>query len=139
MDCINDKAEHDPVTYGLIPGSYTALTDEDVYWANDAEGNGAYYVDITIEDENYDTYVTRYDTDTAGDETHTVVAGEDESKTITLKHEGGEWTVPTGAIPVTIDVACGTDPHPSRRRAHLGRGVSGRAKGQQRSLEPGHA
>ena len=110
VDCINNKAEHDPVTYGLIPGSYTAPTDEDVYWANDAEGNGAYYVDITIEDENYDTYVTRYDTDIARDETHTVVAGEDESKTITLKYEGSGWTVPTGAIPVTIDVACGTDP-----------------------------
>ena len=106
VNCVNTENAHTAQTYGLLSGTYSI---GEVYWSGTST-EGAYYVDITIEDENYDTYVTRYDTDTAGDETHTVVAGEDESKTITLKHEGGEWTVPTGAIPVTIDVACGTDP-----------------------------
>jgi|GEM_PF-536624 len=105
VDCVGES-NHAARTDGLLPGTYSI---GEVYWSGTST-EGAYYVDITIEDENYDAYVTRYDTDTAGDETHTVVAGEDESKTITLKHEGGEWTVPTGAIPVTIDVACGTDP-----------------------------
>ena len=100
VDCINDKAEHDPVTYGLIPGSYTALTDEDVYWANDAEGNGAYYVDITVQD---DLYVEAYNRDDDVDVTHRIT-GED-TKTITLKWVGGEWSV-SSATPVTFTVTC---------------------------------
>ena len=103
VDCINDKAEHDPVTYGLIPGSYTALTDEDVYWANDAEGNGAYYVDITVQD---DLYVEAYNRDDDVDVTHRIT-GED-TKTITLKWVGGEWSV-SSATPVTFTVTCEED------------------------------
>ena len=103
VDCINDKVEHDPVTYGLIPGSYTALTDEDVYWANDAEGNGAYYVDITVQD---DLYVEAYNRDDDVDVTHRIT-GED-TKTITLKWVGGEWSV-SSATPVTFTVTCEED------------------------------
>lgn len=100
VDCINDKVEHDPVTYGLIPGSYTALTDEDVYWANDAEGNGAYYVDITVQD---DLYVEAYNRDDDVDVTHRIT-GED-TKTITLKWVGSNWTV-ASVVPVTFTVTC---------------------------------
>lgn len=100
VDCINSKAEHDPVTYGLIPGSYTALTDEDVYWANDAEGNGAYYVDITVQD---DLYVEAYNRDDDVDVTHRIT-GED-TKTITLKWVGSNWTV-ASVVPVTFTVTC---------------------------------
>ena len=100
VDCINNKAEHDPVTYGLIPGSYTALTDEDVYWANDAEGNGAYYVDITVQD---DLYVEAYNRDDDVDVTHRIT-GED-TKTITLKWVDSSWEVDSD-VPVTFTVTC---------------------------------
>ena len=103
VDCINNKAEHDPVTYGLIPGSYTALTDEDVYWANDAEGNGAYYVDIT--DIAPGAYVTAYNTDVASG--HSLSPANQENKTITLKWVDSSWEV-VSTVPVTFTVTCDT-------------------------------
>ena len=101
VDCVGES-NHAARTDGLLPGTYSI---GEVYWSGTST-EGAYYVDITIVDEDYDTYVKQYDVDTTGDETHTVVSDEDESKTITLKYVGSGWTVPTGAIPVTIDVTC---------------------------------
>ena len=103
VDCVGES-DHAARTDGLLSETYSIGK---VYWSGTST-EGAYYVDITIVDEDYDTYVEQYDVATIGDETHTVVSDEDESKTITLKYEGSGWTVPTGAIPVTIDVTCDT-------------------------------
>ena len=101
VDCTNSKVKHDPVTYGLIPGSYTAPTNADVYWANDADGNGAYYVDITNIAPG--DYVAAYNTDVASG--HSLSPANQENKTITLKWAGSEWKV-SSEIPVTFTVTC---------------------------------
>ena len=100
VDC--DNSEHDNKTYGLISGAYTTGSVE---WRGSST-DGAYYYDITIDSANYAAYVSKYDADTNGDETHSVVTGEATSKTITLVYGTDGWEVYNNTAPVTINVTC---------------------------------
>ena len=102
VDC--DNSEHDNKTYGLISGAYTTGSVE---WRGSST-DGAYYYDITIDSANYAAYVSKYDADTNGDETHSVVTGEATSKTITLVYGTDGWEVYNNTSPVTINVTCDT-------------------------------
>ena len=102
VDC--DNSEHDNKTYGLISGAYTTGSVE---WRGSST-DGAYYYDITIDSANYAAYVSKYDADTNGDETHSVVTGEATSKTITLVYGTDGWEVYNNTAPVTINVTCDT-------------------------------
>ena len=96
VTCTNATAGHDPVTYDLLPSSFTV---GDVYYTSEG-----YKCDVTV---SAVKYVEEY-----GD-SHTLV-GED-TATITLIYSGSKWTVPTGATPVNFNVTCdsGTpDPDP---------------------------
>ena len=103
VDC--DNSEHDNKTYGLISGAYTTGSVE---WRGSST-DGAYYYDITIDSANYAAYVSKYDADTNGDETHSVVTGEATSKTITLVYGTDGWEVYNNTAPVTINVTCDTE------------------------------
>ena len=100
VDC--DNSEHANQAYGLISGAYTTGSVE---WRGSST-DGAYYYDITIDFANYATYVSEYDADTNGDETHSVVTGEATSKTITLVYGTDGWEVYNNTAPVTINVTC---------------------------------
>ena len=102
VDC--DNSEHANQAYGLISGAYTTGSVE---WRGSST-DGAYYYDITIDFANYATYVSEYDADTNGDETHSVVTGEATSKIITLVYGTDGWEVYNNTAPVTINVTCDT-------------------------------
>ena len=87
VTCTNTDVKHDPVTYDLLPSSFTV---GDVYYTSEG-----YNCDVTV---SAGKYVEEY-----GD-SHTLV-GED-TATITLIYSGSKWTVPTGATPVNFNVTC---------------------------------
>ena len=102
VTCTNDEATHTDIekTYGLLPGTYTVPTNEDVYWANDADGNGAYYVKVT----NIvpDQYVAAYN---GSGNNHRLHPKTQEKGTIVLKLVNNQWEVDSGA-PVEFTVTC---------------------------------
>ena len=98
VDCTSETADHADKTYGLKDG----YTIGDVEWRGTGDA-AAYYVDITVTD---DPYVVAYNNDDGVDVTHRIT-GED-TKTITLKWVGGEWSV-SSATPVTFTVTCEED------------------------------
>ena len=110
VDCINETVSpaHADKTYGLIPGSYTVPKDADVYWANDAAGNGAYYVDIT--NIAPDAYVTAYNTTI--EDGHALSPADQGAKTITLKWADGEWKVSSETPVFTVTCDDKDDPDP---------------------------
>lgn len=98
VECIKADADHESVTYGLKKGYAIG----EVEWRGTGDA-AAYYVDITVTD---DPYVVAYNNDDGVDVTHRIT-GED-TKTITLKWVGGEWSV-SSATPVTFTVTCEED------------------------------
>ncbi|MEE0434534.1 MAG: S-layer homology domain-containing protein, partial [Peptococcaceae bacterium] len=94
VDCTEDET-HTDGSYALLSGSYDV---GNVYWKGSYKnGNGAYYVDVTV---NNDAYVTKYNETSEG---HTISG--DESQTITLKWENNTWNVET-SLPVVFTVTC---------------------------------
>ncbi|WP_204897313.1 S-layer homology domain-containing protein [Pseudoflavonifractor capillosus] len=99
VTCVTKDSGHAPATYGLLSETYTEPKDEDVYWANDEGGIGAYYVKVTNIDPS--EYVKKYNDVTPG---HTL-SDEEQTRTITLKLVDNQWKVDSGA-PVEFEVTC---------------------------------
>ena len=102
VDCVT-TAEHPDKISGLLDGSFTPPTAEDIQWENEGDF-GYYYIDLVVSNEEY---VKAYNEEYPD---HTLALGEDETKTIRLKCvsvAGGqsEWEVAT-ATPVTFEVIC---------------------------------
>lgn len=94
VECTTNE-EHEDGSYALLPDSYDIDT---VYWAGSYENDdGAYFVDITVND---DAYVTKYN-DSNG--AHTITGND--TQTITLKWTGSAWT-PVTPLPVIFKVTC---------------------------------
>ena len=101
IDCTNAEMQHSDRTYGLKSDTYTIGG----LGGNSADG---YTCDITVT--NTAPYVTSYNTDVSTG--HTLDPVDQGQKTITLKWVNGEWTVPTGEVPVIYTVKCKTGPDP---------------------------
>ena len=94
VQCTTNEEEHEAITTGLLPDSYSV--SEKATWKK-INGEAAYYVDVTVED---DKYVENYNNSHKG---HTLDGAD--SQTITLKWNGSAWT-PVTDIPVTFNVKC---------------------------------
>lgn len=99
VDCINKQVNHggnDPITYGLLSGSYTTGTIT-------GDSSSGYTYTITV---NPEKYVEAYNTTNPG---HTLDSSSPKTGTITLKWTGSAWAVDSGT-PVTFNVTCPTPP-----------------------------
>ena len=94
VQCTTNEEEHEAITTGLLPDSYSV--SEKATWKK-INGEAAYYVDVTVED---DKYVENYNNSHKG---HTLDGAD--SQTITLKWNGSAWT-PVTKTPVTFNVKC---------------------------------
>ena len=94
VQCTTNEEEHQAITTGLLPDSYSV--SEKATWKK-INGEAAYYVDVTVED---DKYVENYNNSHKG---HTLDGAD--SQTITLKWNGSAWT-PVTKTPVTFNVKC---------------------------------
>lgn len=100
--CVTNNEHSDEVS-GLLEGSFTPPTTEDIKWES-ADGFGYYYIDLVVRN---DQYVIAYNSKYQG---HELKSDEDTTKTIRLKCvsvEGPEstWEVAT-ETPVTFEVVC---------------------------------
>lgn len=91
VHCSTPNSGHSAVTYSLLDDSFTV---------GDVQGNpGNYTCDVTV---RADQYVAAYGNG------HTLASANESPKTITLKHDGIKWTVPS-TIPIIFNVACVTE------------------------------
>ena len=92
VHCSTPNSGHADVTYPLMDGSFTV---------GDVQGSsGNYTCVVTV---TADSYVTAY----GGG--HRLAAANESPKTITLKHNGTNWTVQS-TIPIVFNVVCNTAP-----------------------------
>ena len=92
VHCSTPNSGHTAVTYPLLDGSFTV---------GDVQGSsGNYTCVVTV---RADEYVTAYGNG------HTLAGANESPKTITLKHNGTNWTVQS-TIPIVFNVVCNTAP-----------------------------
>ena len=92
VHCSTPNSGHTAVTYPLLDGSFTV---GDVQGSNDN-----YTCVVTV---RADEYVTAYGNG------HTLAGANESPKTITLKHNGTNWTVQS-TTPIVFNVVCNTAP-----------------------------
>lgn len=92
VHCSTPNSGHADVTYPLMDGSFTV---------GDVQGSsGNYTCVVTVQAAQY---VTAYGNG------HTLASANESPKTITLKHNGTNWTVQS-TIPIVFNVVCNTAP-----------------------------
>ena len=92
VHCSTPSSGHADVTYPLMDGSFTV---------GDVQGSsGNYTCVVTVQAAQY---VTAYGNG------HTLAGANESPKTITLKHNGTNWTVQS-TIPIVFNVVCNTAP-----------------------------
>ena len=92
VHCSTPNSGHTAVTYPLLDGSFTV---------GDVQGSsGNYTCVVTVQAAQY---VTAYGNG------HTLAGANESPKTITLKHNGTNWTVQS-TIPIVFNVVCNTAP-----------------------------
>ena len=92
VHCSTPNSGHADVTYPLMDGSFTV---------GDVQGSsGNYTCVVTVQAAQY---VTAYGNG------HTLAGANESPKTITLKHNGTNWTVQS-TIPIVFNVVCNTAP-----------------------------
>ncbi len=92
VHCSTPNSGHTAVTYPLLDGSFTV---------GDVQGSsGNYTCVVTV---RADEYVTAYGNG------HTLAGANESPKTITLKHNGTNWTVQS-TTPIVFNVVCNTAP-----------------------------
>lgn len=92
VNCATLNSGHTAVTYPLLDGSFTV---------GDVQGSsGNYTCVVTVQAAQY---VTAYGNG------HTLAGANESPKTITLKHNGTNWTVQS-TIPIVFNVVCNTAP-----------------------------
>ena len=95
VDCVNQYARHDDMTYELSADSLKVeRTDDDT-------------VTVTV---NPDSYLTSYETAMSGEDHW--LDPEQQTLTFTLEHDGTGWKVADGATPVKLTVNCDAEPAP---------------------------
>lgn len=92
VHCSTPNSGHADVTYPLMDGSFTVGDVQD--------SSGNYTCVVTV---SADQYVTAYGNG------HTLAGANESPKTITLKHNGTNWTVQS-TIPIVFNVVCNTAP-----------------------------
>ena len=92
VHCSTPSSGHADVTYPLMDGSFTVGDVQD--------SNGNYTCAVTVQAAQY---VTAYGNG------HTLAGANESPKTITLKHNGTNWTVQS-TIPIVFNVVCNTAP-----------------------------
>ena len=112
VDCVNDKIDpaHGDATYGLLDGSFTPPTEDDIQWAaGEGEGDfGYYYIDLEVSSAKY---IEKYNETTSG---HKLAEEQDETQTIRLickefDNTTGEWVWEVQTkTPITFQVICET-------------------------------
>ena len=98
VDCINQQTDHDPITYGLLDGSFTVGSVA-------GDSSSGYFCNVTV---SANLYVDEYNKTHSG---HSLAPSESGSKTIQLKKDGDSWT-PVTDLPITFEVECTTKPTP---------------------------
>ena len=92
VHCSTPNSGHADVTYPLMDGSFTVGDVQD--------SSGNYTCVVTVQAAQY---VTAYGNG------HTLAGANESPKTITLKHNGTNWTVQS-TIPIVFNVVCNTAP-----------------------------
>ena len=92
VHCSTPNSGHTAVTYPLLDGSFTVGDVQD--------SSGNYTCVVTVQAAQY---VTAYGNG------HTLAGANESPKTITLKHNGTNWTVQS-TIPIIFNVVCNTAP-----------------------------
>lgn len=92
VHCSTPNSGHTAVTYPLLDGSFTVGDVQD--------SSGNYTCVVTVQAAQY---VTAYGNG------HTLAGANESPKTITLKHNGTNWTVQS-TIPIVFNVVCNTAP-----------------------------